>query len=89
VAEVDTLQQLAEVLNDISEELHDKHYDLSAVDDICDLPTFGGAYPDRTSEVWSWDQRQILTGDGNGKWIVPDRCKCGEATFHCKCEQDQ
>lgn len=32
--------------------------------DWCDLPTFGGAAPKNTSGVWSWDETQLLVGDG-------------------------
>lgn len=54
--------------------------------DLAALPTFGGTEPERTSEVWSWDERRILTADG-AEWKIEDRCNCGEAAWHCQCEQ--
>jgi len=30
--------------------------------DLDNLPTFGGATPDDTTEVWSWDETSLLVG---------------------------
>ncbi len=68
------LDQLAEILNDLSdEEVREVRLD--------DLPTFGEVGIENTMEVFSWDEKRVLTSDG---WKIQPRCHCcGEAEFHC------
>jgi hypothetical protein len=33
--------------------------------DMTGLPTFGGAEPDNTASVWSWDATHLLVGEGD------------------------
>ena len=87
-----TLDDLAETLNTIAEELRAKEEEdtfAPSIDDLVDvaeLPTFGGADPKHTSEVWSWDERRIITASGS-TWVIENRCDCGEAEWHCRCEK--
>jgi hypothetical protein len=42
--------------------------------DICELPTFGGDAPKSTDGVWSWDEDQLLVGEGSfTEWDIVDR----------------
>jgi hypothetical protein len=42
--------------------------------DICELPIFGGEQPSATDGVWSWDEDQLLVGEGNfSEWYLIDR----------------
>ena len=42
--------------------------------DICELPTFGGATPRKTTGVWSWDDDRLLVGEGAfSEWHIIDR----------------
>jgi hypothetical protein len=42
--------------------------------DICALPIFGGDEPRATDGVWSWDNNQLLVGEGKfSEWYLIDR----------------
>ena len=41
--------------------------------DATDLPTFGGAEPASTSEVWSWDATHLLVGTGPAAAMIVAR----------------
>jgi hypothetical protein len=42
--------------------------------DLCELPTFGGAEPENTLEVWSWDEDSLLVGIGSCQdWDIISR----------------
>ena len=72
------LSELRDVLNAVTE---DERQDV----EWAELPTYGGAAPSKTSEVWSWDAEHVLV-NGQGKMLVIEpRCACGEATFLCSC----
>ena len=71
-----SLNQLAQVLNDIEE---GKEFDLT------NLPTFSKTSPQNTNEVYSYDDKSVLVY--THKWTLEIRCsRCGEAHFHCKHE---
>lgn len=78
-----TLTELCGILNKMSESYSDlsDHFDLSA------LPTFGGPDVRDTSEVYSWDEFNILTNSRShdNEWSIEARCGCGEANFNCNC----
>jgi len=80
-----TLNQLCDTLNEISDEVRE-NVGIDQVVDTCNLPTFGGVDPQNTSEVWSWDEKRVLVADGS-RWSIADRCVCGEADFHCRCDK--
>lgn len=40
--------------------------------DLTDLPTFGGAEPNDTSNIWSWDAARVITTDGAGDFVIED-----------------
>lgn len=81
-----SLDQLAELLNEIREEIQEEEARSPwPVDDgirFDELPTFGGPDLKDTGEVWSWDETHLLVLEG--KWYTIPRCPvCGEADFHC------
>ncbi len=53
--------------------------------DWTSLPNYGGDEPEETSEVWSWDKGNTLSGSCADDLEISPRCDCGEAFFHCKC----
>jgi len=78
----DGLYPLLAALNHLQSAFDDWNYD-GSVDmehvlheagiDLCMLPTFGGEEPDSTIGVWSWDEDELLVGEGSfyGWHIVP------------------
>jgi len=82
-----------ESLEDLAEWLNDENYDGDNDNDndfdFSSFPTFGGKDIRDTAEVWSWDAENILTHDGNGSWNIEPRCKCGEASFNCDCDENE
>lgn len=79
-----SLDELCNVLNNFGEPSRgDKIEDCV---DFAMLPIFGGVAPQKTSEVWSWDEKRILVAESDGSWGIENRCACGEATFHCRCK---
>ena len=63
VAEAKNLSALRDALNNFTPS--NEHQRLEDVVDLCGLPTFGGADPVDTAEVWSWDAENVLLHDGN------------------------
>jgi hypothetical protein len=50
---------------------------LSACDaDWNDLPSYGGATPRDTTQVWSWDETRLLVGDCSDNLEIVDRVNC-------------
>lgn len=45
--------------------------------DWTDLPTFGGAEPEDTSEVWSWDETNLIVGSSPGGLSIVLRAEHG------------
>jgi hypothetical protein len=59
---IETLKELLDVLNTKSEEeiLSEYGYTMDS------LPTFGGAEPEDTMGVWSWDENFMIVDLGGG-----------------------
>lgn len=72
--------ELCDTLNEVDDET-------MGLIDTSSLPTYMGAEPRETEGVWSWDETRLLTTDCNGVYIIEPRCECGEATFHCLCDE--
>lgn len=51
--------------NDLSAEMEMRARNI----DMCALPTFGGPEPDDTDGVWSWDEDELIVGEGDLKII--------------------
>jgi hypothetical protein len=82
-----SIQGLCDTLNAIPDELAGDWETIDQYVSLSDLPTFGGPDPENTSEVWSWDSENYLSGEN--EWVVRPRCKtCGEAPFHCHHDQE-
>ena len=80
IREARDLETLATVLNAASSAacrgVDEEGEDNSVLDDIdmAALPTFGGAEPADTTDVWSWDECSLLvTGDDRRPFTVVDR----------------
>ncbi len=41
--------------------------------DLSQLPEFGGEYPKRTAELWSWDEDRFLVGTCSDDFEIVDR----------------
>jgi len=51
--------------DDMNNRYFDPEYELGSRGvDICSLPVFGGPDPKSTEGVWSWDEDEILAGEG-------------------------
>jgi len=61
------LDNLLQILRDIDAILPEEWNTI----DYSGLPTFGGAEPADTTGIWSWDENNLLTNDGNGWHIEP------------------
>ena len=57
-------------------ELHRGNEQLARGVDVCDLSTFGGAEPENTLGIFSWDADNLLWGD-NGRWTIQPRSSWG------------
>jgi len=76
------LDELAEVLNDLEEELAESQFRVEDVVSLSSLPTFGDVGLEHTSGIFSWDEKRLLVVDE--EWKMIPRCECcGEAPFAC------
>jgi hypothetical protein len=72
---LDTATTLDELLEAI--ERLDSKQTLVGID-MGDLPTFGGATPDDTAGIYSWDETRLLVGPGSARdphqpWAIRER----------------
>jgi len=79
------LNNLVAIMEEITEEIHPSELKIDQAIDLAMLPTFGGTDPQEVSEVWSWDEKNVLVVDSQNRWSIEPRCACGEASFHCQC----
>ena len=63
IAAATTLEELFAALRAIEDEAAEMGRDPEAIYDGTSLPTFGGAGPPDTRQVWSWDARRLLVGE--------------------------
>ena len=62
------LEELLDILINNADAIEENQYDLTS------LPTFGGAEPDDTTGVWSWDAENLLVGEGSiSEWEIVNR----------------
>ena len=63
----------------------DRHHDDF---DYSELPVYGDTpEPCCTIDVWAWDSTHVLLRkEGDSSWYTDPRCACGEASFHCECD---
>ncbi len=64
LARVKTLGDLCDTLNNAED---GSDFDLS------DLPTFGGAAPEKTTGAWSWDEWSLMMIDDEDRFVIVDR----------------
>ena len=56
----ESLEELRDIINELDGE------DFAAVEnDLCDMPTFGGEWPESTPCVFSWDHERLLVFAGD------------------------
>lgn len=79
IASIQTLNDLCDLLNEIqsaqSEGDDEARWFLES-NALCELPTFGGEFPDTGDTVWSWDTSNYLTTTNEGagtEWVVMPR----------------
>jgi hypothetical protein len=75
-----SLSALSEAIN--AAEAHIVHNDLGALENyvsMSNLPTFGGAEPRDTVEIWSWDAEDLLIVGPDGKFVLVSREEWDEA----------
>lgn len=70
---INSLSELRDLINECSNLCNSEHRqaweeaglrDEFLSGDYSDLPTFGGDAPANLSSVWSWDEHNLLVGDG-------------------------
>jgi len=66
LTDITTLPELKQFLEELPKDQHD-YIDWSS------LPTFGGEEPDDTTEVWSWDEENLLVGTCCSDWEIISR----------------
>jgi len=66
LTDITTLPELKMFLEELPKDQHD-YIDWSS------LPTFGGDEPDDTTEVWSWDEENLLVGTCCSDWEIISR----------------
>ncbi|MCP3102488.1 hypothetical protein LZ198_26800 [Myxococcus sp. K15C18031901] len=67
---IDSLDTLAEVLRRWGRHLADQPWTV--------LPTFGGAAPARTEDVWSWDATRVLSGPEATALVLQPRTRVSQ-----------
>lgn len=71
-AAVNTAATLRELMTVVSAAREEMSYQDWQNLDLSDLPTFGGEAPSQTFMAWSWDEDNVLAGNGPSDWeIVP------------------
>jgi hypothetical protein len=76
-----SLSALCEAVNAAS--THIVQNDLGDLDnyvDMSSLPTFGGAEPRDTHEIWSWDAEDLMMVGPDGKFVLVSREEWDEIT---------
>lgn len=73
-----TLDELCDAVNDDVRTGLPRETGETGPIDMSSLPTFGGAEPDDTGGIWSWDETRLLVGSGRlrivtrEEWAVND-----------------
>jgi len=70
IATAGDLDELLDILQRLKETMHAQDF---ANLNLANLPTFGGATPNDTTGIWSWDEDRLLVGSSVGGMTVTNR----------------